>query len=532
MGKSALAVLGSDSAKRGGVLYLNLENEPEKLNPINDAEGVTLKVQEWVTEPLLRFDPETYELIPALADKYEISKDSLIYTFHLRSGALFSDGSPVTAEDVKFTFEYANNPAFNAPMRKTYVENVDRVETPDAQTIRVFMKKKYYKNLESLGNILQIVPKKVYGDPTKPINRTMVGSGPYKVASYEKGKSIELVRNDNWWGYKNPTPDAKNQGKFDKIVFRFIREENLQLEMVKKGQIDLLERVQPDAFVKKAVGEPYGTKVIKHKEVNQDPINKSFGFVAWNLRHPLFKDRDVRVALAELMNRQLMNEKFRYNMSDLAAGPSWNGNEDIVDPSVKPLPFDPKHAAALLKKAGWEDKDNKGVLQKSIAGVKTEFRFTILLAIREAEKYFTVYKEDLKKAGIDMEIKVVEWNTFMKLANEQKFEAITMSWSLGSLEPDLKQVFHSESAGINGSNYGGYSNKEVDQLIDQVREELDHDKRRKMWHKIYRLIAEDAPYVFTFATKYDLYLAQSRIGMTKGTLKYDRGTAWWWSIGP
>ncbi len=387
---------------------------------------MTSQVEEWVDEPLLSINPDTYEFEAGLADKWEVSKDGLTYTFHLRNGAKFSDGTPVTIDDVRFTFECVNDPKFKAIQRRPYLEDVSRIETPDASTIRFVMKKKYYATLMALGQFFRIVPKHVYGDPSKPLSKTMVGTGPYKIANYEHGKNIELVRNEFWWGYQNPTRLTKNAGKFDKIVFRFIKEQNLQMEMMKKGEIDFLSMVQPEQFVQKATGEPFGTTIIKHKEINQDPVGKLYGFVGWNNRNPLFKDKNVRIALSELMNRQLMNEKFRFGMSNLAAGPSWVGNDIIADPSVKPLPFDPENAAKLLKKAGWEDKEKTGVLQKEIDGKKTEFRFTLLLANQDFVKYFTMYKEDLKKAGIEMDIKVIEWNVFSKLIREQKFDAITI----------------------------------------------------------------------------------------------------------
>lgn len=527
--KAKKSEIGSSEAKRGGTLNLNLQAEPETINPITYVDAYAGLVELWVMESLLQINPETYDFKPGLAEKYEVSKDNLTYTFHLRKGAQFSDGQPITSADVKFSYECYMDPRFKAPHRRAYVEDIARVETPDAQTVRVVMKRKYFKNLEMLGAQLKILPKHVYEDPTKPLGRVMVGSGPYKINNYEHGKNIELVRNDNWWGYKSPTAETANQGKFDKVVFRFITDDNLQLDVLKKHDLDVLDHVEPDVFVQKANGEPFDKQIIKHKEENQDPVNKMFTFIAWNLRNPIFKDRDTRVALAELTNRPLMNEKFRFNMSDLAAGPSWR-NERTIDPKVKPLPFDPAHAAELLKKAGWEDKDKKGVLQKVIDGKPVEFRFSLVFAKKDLEKYFTMYKEDLKKAGIDMDVKFVEWATFVKLLNEQKFDSAALAWSMGSLEPDYKQIFHTESAGPGGSNFGGYSNLEVDKLLDKARVEMDAKKRKPMWQKIYRLIAEDQPYNFMFSTKYDLYLAWDDIGMTKGTLKFDRGQYWWWRI--
>ncbi len=532
LGSSILAakhpmVIGNPEAPRGGTFYSNLNSEPESLNPINSTDRYASIVQAYVMDGLLTLNPETYELEPGMAEKWEVSKDGMTYTFFIRDGLQFSDGKPITIEDIKFSFENVKDPAYKAAHRLPYYENIKSIEIVDPKTIRFHMNKKYFKNLDVLGSggFSPIVPKHVYGDPKKMGSKNLVGSGPYKVEKYNRGKNITLVRNDKWWGYKDER--FKGAFKFDKIFYRFIKEENLELEMVKKGNLDVMTTT-PEVFVQKAVGGPFGKTILKHQIENQDPGTKGYNYVGWNFENPMFQDKKVRHALVHLMNRKLMNEKFRFNLSDLATGPTYYRNDFIADKSIKPMEFDPAKAGKLLKEAGWADKDKNGILEKTIDGNKKEFRFTLLLANRDSEKYYTMYKEDLKKAGIHMDIKILEWNAFLKLLDEKKFEAVTLGWSVGSLEQDLKQIWHSESAQPGGSNYISYKNPEVDKLIDQAREELDKDKRRKMWQKVYRLIAEDAPYAFMFSTRYDLYLVNNRIGMIAPTLKYSRGQDYWW----
>jgi peptide/nickel transport system substrate-binding protein/microcin C transport system substrate-binding protein len=201
---------------------------------------------------------------------------------------------------------------------------------------------------------------------------------------------------------------------------------------------------------------------------------------------------------------------------------------EYLPKDVKPIEFEPATAKALLKKAGWADKDKNGILEKTIDGQTREFRFSLLLPNREYEKYFTIYKEDLKKAGIDMEIKLIEWNTFSKLLDEQKFDAVTLSWAGGSPEDDLKQIWHSDSAREGGSNFISYKNPQVDKYIDQARQEMNKAKRKALWQKAVRLIAQDAPYTFLFNYKYDQYLLNSRIVFDKPTYTYDLSTSYWY----
>jgi peptide/nickel transport system substrate-binding protein/microcin C transport system substrate-binding protein len=295
------------------------------------------------------------------------------------------------------------------------------------------------------------------------------------------------------------------------------------LEAAKKGELDYLD-LRVEAFMKKTEGAPWGKTIIKHKVANDSP--KSYGFIGWNLRKELFQDKNVRVALAHLLNRAEMNKKFRYGMSDLANGAVYIKSE--YNPGNKALEFNPKKAQELLAKAGWTDADKNGVLEKAINGKKTEFKFTLLYANKDVEKYWTLYREDLKKAGIDMELKYLEWNSFLKLVDDANFDAVTMAWGGGSVDPDPKQIWHSSGAVPGGSNFIGYKSPEVDKLIDEARIEPAKAKRVALLKKVYAKIAEDAPYAFLFNDKYEFYANSSRIGMPAETFKYEIGKDYWW----
>jgi ABC-type transport system substrate-binding protein len=141
-------------------------------------------------------------------------------------------------------------------------------------------------------------------------------------------------------------------------------------------------------------------------------------------------------------------------------------------------------------------------------------------------------KEDCKKAGVDIELKFLEWNSFIKTVDERKMQLWAMGWGGGDVEGDPKQIYHSSSAGKGGSNYGSYSNPEVDKLIDQARGELDAAKRGSMFKKVYNMIAEDAPYVFLFNRKYEYYAQSNKVKSPGETFRYDFGYRTWWSAQP
>jgi len=519
----AEAAAALETAPQGGNFTINLGGEPPTIHPITASDYYAQLVQNYVCEGLLTRDSETYDWKTRLSDKWEVSKDNKTFTFHIRKDATFHDGTPVTAEDVKFSFDAIFNPAYEAAQLRPYYEGIARVDIVDPHTVKFIAKDAYVKNFESAAT-MNIIPKHVYGDveKSKKMNRTLVCSGPYALSKFDRGQMIVLKKFDKWWG--NNEPSYKGNYNFATITMRFYKEENVLLERAKKGDLDYID-LKIESYMKKTDGAPWGKTIIKHKVENSAP--KDYAFVGWNFRNPLFQDKNVRIALAHLMNREEMNKKFRYSMSELATGAVYNKSE--FAPNIKPFEYSPKKAQELLAKAGWTDSDKDGVLDKMVNGKKVDFKFTLIYATKDWEKYWTMYREDLKKAGIDMELKYLEWNSFLKILDEGKFDAVTLRWSGGTVEPDPKQIWHSSSAVPGGSNFIAYKNPEVDKMIDEARYEPNLAKRTKLLKAVFQKIAEDAPYVFMFNDKYDFYATSSRIGMPADTFKYEIGTQYWWA---
>lgn len=519
----ALAATPNTTAPKGGNFVINLGGEPPTLHPVTSTDLYATNVQAMVCEGLATRDSETYDWKPRIAEKWEISKDNKVFTFFMRKNAVFHDGKPVTAEDVKFSFDAIFDPAYEAAHLRPYYEGLSKVEIIDSHTVRFTAKDNYFKNFESAAG-LTIIPKHIYGDvaKSKKMVRQLVCSGPYSLSKFDRGQLIQLKKFDKWWGHDEAI--YKGTYNFDSITMRFYKDENVQLERAKKGELDYLD-LRIEAFMKKTEGAPWGKTVFKNKVENSAP--KSYGFVGWNLRRDLFQDKNVRIALAHLLNREEMNKKFRYGLSDLATGAVYNRSE-YAPPGVKPLEFNPKKAQELLAKAGWTDADKNGVLEKSLNGKPTEFKFSLIYANKDVEKYWTMYREDLKKAGIDMELKYLEWNSFLKLVDDGNFDAVTMAWGGGSVDPDPKQIWHSSSAVVGGSNFISYKNPEVDKLIDEARVEPNKAKRVKLLQQVYKKIAEDAPYAFLFNDKFVFYANSARVGKPADTFKYEIGTDYWW----
>lgn len=224
---------GNPNAPQQGSFTINLGGEPTTLNPITGTDVYNQNVQNYVMDALMDRDAETYEWTPALAEKVEKSADGKTFTFTIRKGAKFHDGKPVTVEDVKFSFDVIFDPKYNAAHLRPYYENIEKAEIVDPQTIRFTTKSKYFGNFDVVAG-LGVLPKHFYGDADagKKKNKTILGSGPYKLEKYDQGQSILLVKNKDWWG--TAAPEMKGRYNFERIRMRFDKDENISIEKLKK----------------------------------------------------------------------------------------------------------------------------------------------------------------------------------------------------------------------------------------------------------------------------------------------------------
>lgn len=513
---------GGELSEAQNIFKRSFPNEPTTLNPITGTDRVNSLTHAYTTESLLTRSEETYEWKPALATAYSVSEDGTEFTFTLRQGVTWHDGKPVTAEDVKFSFDVIFDPDQNTAHMRPYYEGIKSVEIIDPKTVKFTARDDYFRNFDSAAG-LSIVPKHVYDKPEEGVNLNdiIVGTGAYKLEKYDKGKRLVMLRNENWWGRNDP--DNKKHYQYKRVMIRFVTDSTVGLEMFKKGDLDYLGLTNEE-YATKTEGAEWGKDYFKVQAENSAP--KSYGYVGFNLQKPMFQDQKVRLALAHLMNRDLMIKKFRHGMSLPATGP-WYRQSEYANPDVEPIAYDPQKAIALLKEAGWADEDKNGIIEKTIDGKKTELSFTLLTANPDFVKYLTIYKEDAKKAGIDISLNTLEWNSFIQLIDEKNFDAVNLGWGGGAVDIDPKQIWHSSSATKGGSNFISYSNPEVDKLIDEARVLRDKAERTKRLREVYAKIAADVPYIFLFNDKFINYAHQGRINKETDSYKFDIGLSRW-----
>ncbi len=462
-----------------------LSAEPSTLNPITSTDVYAGNIDGYIYESLLKRDEKSRELVPVLAEKWEISANHLMYTFHLKKNIKWSDGHEFTARDILFSFDRIRDPKVDAAHLRGYYQDIEKVEALDGYTVRFHYRIPYFLALEFCGGI-PIVPAHLFKEGEEfnqhPIGRKPVGTGPYKLLHWETGKEIALVRNEDYWGEKPA---------IDRIVYKVITDQSVGLQVMKQGGLDEMD-LRPIQWEKQTQNKRFEENFRKLSY-----YNPSYSYIGWNAQRPVFSDKRVRRAMTMLVDRELILKKILFGLGTIITGPFYV-NSPEYDKNIKPYPYDPKAALELLKSAGWDYRPGEDVLQKD--GKPFEFEFLLSAGSKFGEQLATMLQENLKEIGITMSIRKLEWAVFIQRIEEHSFDACTMGWSLG-WESDPYQIWHSSQAVDKGSNFVGFKNAEADKLIEEARKEFDPDKRREMYYRFQEIVHDEQPYTFLFTNK-------------------------------
>jgi peptide/nickel transport system substrate-binding protein len=497
----------------GGTLRRNFNAEPQTLNPLCTKDVYGGMVNDYIFESLIERDFDTLEWQGLLADKWEVSPDGKIITFHLDPRAKFSDGRPVTADDVLFTYETMMNPGIDCRAAASYFEDCQKCEKVDERTIRFVWKKTYFKSLETSN--LGVLPKHVYQfkDPNEfnKISDRLVGSGPYRFQQWKTGQQIVLVRNPNYW---------RRQPAFDRVTFRFILEDQAAVQALRAGELD--EVAVPPEWWAKLQKEPGFRE--KFQMLRYRAPGGGYRYIAWNNARPLFADKRVRRAMTQLIWREQLMKYMRYGIGTVISGPFWTKSAQY-DQGVKPWPYDRAAALRLLKEAGWEDRDGDGWLENA-EGKRFEFEFSSVAASQEVRDMARIMSEEFRRAGIQMHVRAYEWSVFVTKLDNRDYDAIMLGWGGGGVEEDPYQIWHSSEIADRGSNHVGFKNAEADRLIEEARMTLDEKRRNDLYHRFHRLLHEEQPYTFMWQGE-SLIVLSPRI---KGVRVHPLGLDWreWW----
>ncbi len=524
--------LGDPKAVRGGTMLTNMPDWPENLRVYGIASNTYLNsiVEGLCYESLLSMNPNTLEFVPSLASHWKISDDKLRFSFRLDPRAKWSDGSPVTTADVMATFNLIMDETLQEPMARELLSRFKPV-AKSPYLLEVECKEKHWRNFITFTGF-KILPAKDIGKITgkeylDQFNfKYTLTCGPYIVdpKDVKQNESLTITRRKDYWG--DALPQNKGLYNVDKIRFVVIRDDRLAFDKACKGELDFYVVYTAKWWVEDLPKTESVTKghLVRRKVYTKYPAG--FQGLACNMRTRPLDDVRVRKALAHLFDRKTMLEKFAYNEYDRLKSYFPGSNAENQD--NKMVEFDQKQASELLADAGWKERGSDGILIKE----GNRLSLTINYDTPFLEKYFTTWKEDCKKVGVEIKLSQITHETQWQNAQERKFEITTMAWAL-ILFPEPRTSYHSKMADQKGSNnIVGLANSEADKLIEQYDQEYDLTKRTELLRKLDGVIFNDHPYVMNWYLPCERFVYWNKFGMPDTCLhKFEdwRGVfASWW----
>jgi peptide/nickel transport system substrate-binding protein len=419
-----------------------------------------------------------------------------VITFKLRHGVTFSDGSPFTAADVVFSYDWVMNPAVEAPRDRQSMQRIKSVVQNGDDEVSFNFREPYFDSL-GLASSISILSKSFYGKYTpQQFNDSvglLIGTGPYKLSSptdwIPTTGTIELIRNERYWGL---------QSSFDRLVYHQVPQEATELVMFTNGELDMFS----------ATPEQYGM-LLKQPDVQQranhyeylSPI-AGYHYIAWNQekdgKPTIFADKRVRQAMTMLTDREGICKNILLGYAVPAAGP-FSPLSKQSDPDLKDWTYDPNAATALLKDAGFADRTGNGVLSLP-DGRALSFKLSYPSKSATVEREVRFIKDTYASAGVAMELDPVDWTIIEQRLKTRNYDAIMLGWSAG-IEDDIYQMFDSSQIADEGDDFMHYKNPELDQAIEAARTTVDESRRIPLWRQCQRILHEDQPYTFLSISK-------------------------------
>jgi peptide/nickel transport system substrate-binding protein len=458
------------------ILVVGQIAEPKSLDPHAVTAVNDFRILVNIYDGLVRYKDGTLEVEPSLAESWTISEDGKTYTFKLREGVKFHDGSPFNAEAVKFNFDRMLNE--ENPYHDTgpfplafFFSTVDEVVVDDENTVTFNLSAPYAPFLSNLayptGLIVSPEAVKQYG---KDFGRHPSGTGAYKFAEWEANSKVVAVRNDDYW---DGAPEL------EAVIYRPITDANTRIAEMLSGGLDVMVEVPPDSLQQFKDDSTF--KVLEQ-------AGPHVWFLILNAREAPFDIKAARQAANYAINKKALVENILQGTADVAAGPTppafaWAYNE-----SLEPYPYDPEKAKELLKEAEYNGEEITFYVTEGGSGMLDPIAMG------------TAIQADLQAVGMKVKIETYEWNTFLGKVNpglQGKAAMAEMAWMTN--DPDTLPFLALRTDAMpeqGGFNSGYYSNAKVDELLEKAREETDQAERAKLYKEMQEIVHEDAPWVF------------------------------------
>ncbi len=512
-------------------LQLCLKGNPNTLNPILMSSAPESRVRELLYDSLFKFDSKLEWFVnKTMVTSYEPSPDYRTAVLTLKDGLRWHDGKPYTADDVVFSWQQIVDRRVPCPAARSGTDQIRKCVAVDRRTVRFEFAESLPTNKWNV--MFPVIPKHVYEqgkqeDPTltksdyfNKVNRHPIGNGPYRFVKWTSDDKIVLDRWDAFHG---------RRGNFKRLIFRIVPSAAARLLLFEKGKLNEFA-MTPQQFAKETNSASYSKVGVKGYA-----SQSKYVYICWNQdgSNPFFVDRGVRRAMCHAVNYDLLVKQVYNGVYSRSYG-IHQPTSPMFNPAIELFDFDLAKAAKLLDDAGWRRDGEDGWRYKETGDDGRRMKFAFSLNVpREstaAPRVAAILQNDLRKIGVEMNIRVIEWATFVQMNRRHEFQAQISAWSTGK-DPDDEWNLWRSDAYDGGRNYGGYRNARVDKLYELARACFDETKRRAYYAEISKIIYDDAPYAFLVNAPV-LWAFDKRLrGVTyspRGPCHFEPGVRNWW----
>lgn len=439
-----------------------------------EEDGESFKVCECIYDSLVQYKQNDTDIEPALAESWDTSADGLVWTFHLRRGVKFHDGTPFNADAVLFSLERQsdeNHPFHNVGGIYIYWNDlgmsdiIDEIEAVDTYTVRITLKRPYAPFI----NVIAIPPFSIVS-PTavekwgEDFSSHPVGTGPFKFVSWEREARIILEANADYWGGK---PGVQ------RLIFRSIPDSAVRLLNLQKGNLDIMEFPNPDEL--DIIRKDKNLVLLEVAGIN-------VGYIAMNFNKKPFDDKRVRLAVNHAINKQVIVDKLYKGLGVVAKNPIpptvWG-----YDDTIKDFEYNPERAKQLLTEAGYPNGFNTTLWQMPVPRPYFLDPRAIAVAIQS----------DLAKVGIKAEIETREWTKYLEDVRNGAHDMAMLGWIADYVDPDnfLYTLLDRDSM----QNIAFYRNDKLHEILTTARQTTDHAQRIQLYKEAQQIIHDDVPWV-------------------------------------
>jgi peptide/nickel transport system substrate-binding protein len=478
------------AAARGGTAIFDVLGDFSGFNPVTNSHVTTRDVELYMLfTPLVQFD-EKLQPQPYLAERWELSDSAVV--FHLRRDVKWHDGRPVTAEDVKFTFDLAKDSTSGSGLLgPVYLSHVASATVVDPYTIRFGFESPHADALEDFWwapvpkHLLQNVPPSQLAQA--PFNRRPVGSGPFRFAEWRPGNSLTLEANPDF-------PQALGgRPALDRVVFRVIPEATTLVTELLNGTADVIAyTLLPDQAAQVKAQEGQGFRLSHYP-------GREFYYVSWNNTRAPFNDAAVRRALAMAIDKTQMVQGLLHGFGEPA-----HGVIPTYSPMYTDLSAEDRHDVAaarqMLAQAGWRDSNGDGIVEKN--GQPLRFVLLTNSESRLKQDVQNFLQQQFRQVGADVQLRTVEIQTMLAQHKARDYDAVIANWTLDTFRVDPTALFACSEARRKGTaNRSGYCNPELDALMRRGVTGADSAQSRQTWQEFSRILMRDQPITVLFWTE-------------------------------